>query len=317
MGLLSFVFGGLGFILIGAHEALLHSSPSSQNKKTITLFSISLVLFSSFFILNSTLSLFDAHSSNDAVGAALQLQVLSIAFVFLFYSLLPLLSLSFTLPSPLLNLVGAFAFAEEFLLFYLQRKDPSGVENRYYDLLLVPIAVCVFCTVLELGSPRSGVVAKLGRGVGLVLQGTWLIQIGLSLFSGWVAQGCDLHHVSRGNYTLRCKGHSEYHRARAIATLQFNCHLALLVVLVVGCFSVITSRNGGGGVFLDNFNVSTRYAPLGGAELQRFEHSPNVTLNSDDDGDDHTPEDDNVGNKKVVVVEHAVNGNGVLPHTTE
>lgn len=59
------------------------------------------------------------------------------------------------------------------------------------------------------------------------------------------------------------------------------------------------------------------YAPLGGAELQRFEHSPNFTLNSDDDGDDHTPEDDNVGNKKVVVVEHAVNGNGVLPHTTE
>ena len=138
---------------------------SSQTKKTKTLFLISLLLFSSFFIINSALSLFDAHNSNDAVGAALQLQVLPIAFVFLFYSLLPLLSLSFTLPSPLLTLIGACAFAKEFLLFYLQRKDPSGVENHYYNLLLVSIAVCVFGTVLELGSPRSDGIARLGLKV--------------------------------------------------------------------------------------------------------------------------------------------------------
>ncbi|QHO13696.1 uncharacterized protein DS421_15g517740 [Arachis hypogaea] len=41
--------------------------------------------------------------------------------------------------------------------------------------------------------------------MGFILQGTWIIQIGLALFSGWVAQGCSLHQLSRGNYTLRCK----------------------------------------------------------------------------------------------------------------
>ncbi|QCD96932.1 uncharacterized protein LOC114195949 [Vigna unguiculata] len=322
MELFSFALGGVGFILVGAHEALLHVSPSKQspissasssppNSRTNKLlFPISLAILSSFFILNSTLSLLSAHNSNDAVGTALQLQVLPIGFIFLFYSLLPL----FSLPSPLHGLVGLFAFAQEFLLFYLQRKDPSGVENRYYDLLLVPIAICLLCTLLDVGSPRSSV-PKLGRGVGLILHGTWLLQMGLSLFSGWVAQGCSMHRVSRGNYTLRCKGHPEYHRARAIATLQFNCHLALLVVLLVGFFSLVCARNGGG-THLDS--VSTRYAPLG-AELQNMQESTKFTLDSDEDDDDDNAiqEGHNVGNKKGVAVEHAVNGNGVMPLTTQ
>ncbi|RDX81368.1 hypothetical protein CR513_37962, partial [Mucuna pruriens] len=277
MELVSFALGGVGFILIGAHEALVHGS---ESKKTPSpLFWISLVIFSSFFVLNSTVSLVDAHNSNDAVGSALQLQVFPIALIFLLYSVLPLF---LTFPSPLVEIVGAFAFVEEFLLFYLQRKDPSGVENRYYDLLLVPIALCVFCTLLELRSPHSNI-PKLGRGVGLILHGTWLLQMGLSLFSGWVAQGCTLHRVSRGNYTLRCKGHPEYHRARALVTLQFNCHLALLVTLLIAFFSLISARN----PLPLPLPLHSRYSPLG-AELQSFDNSPNFTLDSDDDHDhDH------------------------------
>lgn len=297
MELISFALGGVGFIVVGAHEAFVHASesPKEGNKKTSSpLFWIGVVIFASLFVVNSTVSLLDAHKSNDAVGSALQLQVLPIAFVFLFYSILPLLRLEVSLPYPLVGLVAAFAFVQEFLLFYLQRKDPSGVENRYYDLLLVPIALCVFCTLVDLGSPHSNV-PKLGRGVGLILHGTWLLQMGLSFFSGCVAQGCSLHRVSRGNYTLRCKGHPEYHRARAIATLQFNCHLALLVVLLVAAFSFISARNG-----LPLHSLSTPYAPLAEAELHRFDnHSPNFTLDSDDD----TQED------KVLVLQHAINGN--------
>ncbi|KAK7339410.1 hypothetical protein VNO77_20074 [Canavalia gladiata] len=304
MGLLSFAFAGGGFILIGAHEALLHAShpkptlipsstPNSQPKTTPSpLFFISLIIFSSFFIVNSIVSLLDAHNSNDAVGTALELQVLSIALIFLLYSVLPLL---LALPSVLLGLVGAFAFAEEFLLFYLQRKDSNGVENRYYDLLLVPITLCLFCTLLELKSPQSNI-PKLGRGIGLILQGTWFVQMGLSLFSSWVAQGCSLHQVSRGNYTLRCKGHPEYHRARSIATLQFNCHLALLVLFLVGLFSVM-----GNEVPHD----SMRYAPIG-AELQPFDNSDNFTLDSDDEEEIR---DVNLESQKAIVVQHAINGN--------
>lgn len=297
MELFWFAFGGFGFILVGAHEAFLHASPN-KNKNPSSLFWISVLILSSLFVVNSTVSLVNAHNSNDAVGTALQLQLLPIAFIFIFYSLLPLLQdhVHVTLPSSLVGLVAFFAFVQEFLLFYLQRKDSSGIENRYYDLLLVPIAICVFSTLIHLLSPHSNV-PKLGRAVGLILHGTWLLQMGLSLFSGWVAQGCSLHRVSRGNYTLRCKGHPEYHRARAIATLQFNCHLALMVLLLVAAFSFISARNG-----LPLHSSSTTYAPLG-AQLHRFDNnSQNFTLDSDDDNDgDDTKED------KVLVVGHAVN----------
>ncbi|KAK7293292.1 hypothetical protein RJT34_16155 [Clitoria ternatea] len=292
MGLFPFLLGGTGFILIGAHEAHLHAKPISSSPS-----SLPCIVLSSLFIINSTVSLFNAHNSNDAVGTALQLQLLSMAFIFLFYSLLPYI---LPHPSPLSDLVAAFAFAEEFLLFHLQRKDPTGVENRYYDLLLVPIGICLFCTLLHLKSPTSSL-PKLGRAIGLILHGTWFLQMGLSLFSSWVASGCSSHQVSRGNYTMRCKGHPEYHRARAIATLQFNCHLALMVLLFVVIFSVA-----GGGTD----DSSNMYAPIG-AELKPFDNSANFSLDSEDDEEEEVK----ATSHKPIIVERGADGNASHPLT--
>ena len=112
---------------------------------------------------------------NDQVGSALQLQVFAVASLFLLYSVLGLLmsfNKSILLPSLVLDLIVLFGFVEEFLIFYLQRKDTSGIENRYFDLLLVPILICVVGTILELRSKKSGSnYAKLARGIGLILQG--------------------------------------------------------------------------------------------------------------------------------------------------
>lgn len=331
MEFLTFAVAGGGFILIGACEALnasdfdpnltdalvpssppnsLHPStaPSakshSQTRKSPTSSSLSSLftsVFSFLVILNSLISIIDAINSRDRIGSALQLQVLAVALIFLLYSVLGILvniSSSFALSSLLLGLVGVFAFVEEFLLFYLQRKDPTGIENRYYDLLLVPIAVCVFATIYELKSPKSSF-PKLTRGFGLIMQGTWFLQMGLSFFTSWMAHGCFLHQVSRGNYTLTCKGHPEFHRGRAIATLQFNCHLALMVVLFVGLYSTISWKNG---VRID----STRYRPLG-AEMQSLQNSAQFTLDSDDDADEDSKEH-NGAIEKPVMVESGMNG---------
>ncbi|OIW01828.1 hypothetical protein TanjilG_15692 [Lupinus angustifolius] len=306
MGLISYAFAGIGFILVGAHEALNttlfntnHSSSSSS------FFFIFLSIFSSSFVLNSLISLFDANNSNDAVGSAFQLQILAVALIFLFYSVIALLNKHLHLPTALLGLICNFAFVEEFLLFYLQRKDTGGIENRYYDLLLAPLGICIFSNFLELKSSKSNA-PRLGRGIGLILQGTWFIQMGLSLFSkNWVAEGCSLHQVSRGNYSLRCNGHPEYHRARAIATLQFNCHLSLMVVVVVALYPLICGKDGG---YVD----SSKYRPIG-AELQSIQNSANFTLDSDGDGDvdddDHEiKEGHNVADQKAIIVELGLNG---------
>ncbi|KAE9605088.1 hypothetical protein Lal_00036790 [Lupinus albus] len=314
MGLISYAFAGFGFILIGSHQilntTLFNTNPSSSSSSSF-FFLIFLSIFSSSFILNSLISLFDANNSNDAVGSALQLQILAVALIFLLYSILSLLNKHLHLPSQLQGLICNFAFVEEFLLFYLQRKDTNGVENRYYDLLLVPLGICIVANVFEFENSKSNA-PKLGRGIGLILQGTWFVQTGFSLFSkNWVAEGCSLHQVSRGNYSLRCNGHLEYHRARAIATLQFNCHLALIVVVVVGLYPLVCRKDGG---YVD----SSKYRRIG-AELQPIQNSANFTLDSDSDGDRdgddgyEIKEGDNVVDQKEIVVELGLNGHGSHP----
>ncbi|KAF3444706.1 hypothetical protein FNV43_RR14399 [Rhamnella rubrinervis] len=329
MGLFSLAVGGGGFILIGACEALtfstrnsypnqvsdpsspltsiqtsLPSSTSSFKAKPSYAFGLSFIfisLLSSLFVLNSLISLLDAVNASDSVGSALQLQVVAISSLFLLYAILGFLvnfTNRFPLPSSIITLIGLFAFVEEFLLFYLQKKDPEGLENRYFDLMLVPVAICVFSTVLELKSPKSNY-PKLARGVGLILQGMWFLQMGFSFYTNLLAHGCSLHEKNKGNYTVKCKGHPEYHRAKAIATLQFNCHLALLVVLVTGIYSIIARAKG-----IDSELM--RYKPL--AEMQHIDNQNQFTLDSDDELSEGVKEEDSV--QKAGVVELTVNGHG-------
>ncbi|KAK8293588.1 hypothetical protein V6Z11_D06G199300, partial [Gossypium hirsutum] len=256
-------------------------------------------IFPLSIFLNSVVSIFDAFSSKDWVGTVLQLQVLSLALLFLLYSALGLLNNKKVL---------LLAFVEEFLLYYLQRKDTSGIENRYFDLLCVPIAICVVSTMLELRSNRS-IYSKSVRGIGLILHGTWFVQMGFSFYTNLMVHGCSLHEKSRGNYTIKCRSHPDYHRARFIATLQFNCHLALLVVLVVGMLSLIGKRNG---VVVGASGDGLRYKPLG-AEIQLMDsNGGNFTLDSDDDLDSGIKEEDGLVKEKSAVVE--LGGNGHASH---
>lgn len=337
MGLFTYSVAGGGFILIGAWESFVSSSEylqnnapsppltsphaisainnsSTQTKKAplssslVTCLSISVL--SCLFILNSLISISDALNSKDHIGFAFQLEVIAIALLFFLYSTLGLFThvkSSFQFPSAILNMLFLFAFGEEFFFFYVRRKDPSGVENRYYDLFLVPIGICLFCTLLELKNPKSNY-ARLGRGVGLILQGMWTVQMGFSFFSDlMMAHGCSLHGKSRGNYTIKCKGHPEYHRGRAIATLQFNCHLALLVSLIVVVYGIICKKHG---IRRDLL----LYRPLG-AEIQHLDGQPQFTLDSDDDADENgIKEVRSVEMQKAIVPVPASEVNGYGSH---
>lgn len=323
MGFLALTVAAGGFILIGAWESISATEDSTQisdfseiDKKTeqdgeSSYFSSSywsnyamIGVVSFLFIANSLISVFDAIGSNDRVGWSLQLQVFAVASLFLMYSVLGLwisLKKLVSLPDLILDLILLFGFIEEFMMFYLQRKDISGIENRYFDLLLVPILVCLVSTVFELKSTKMGLsYARLGRGVGLVLQGTWFLQMGLSFYTGLITHGCSLHERSRGNYTIKCKGHPEYHRARSIATLQFNCHLALVATLCMIWYSVVGRHN----MFRDK---SSQYRPIG-EEMQQVQSR--FTLDSDED--EIEEEERNRVEKMNVDVGVAVNGHG--PH---
>ncbi|KAF9623336.1 hypothetical protein IFM89_000825 [Coptis chinensis] len=300
MGLFTYCLAGGALILLGAWETLflsyttLHpsssSSPLSPPNPTIkrrkngqpffiSVRFIGIALFTFCFIFDSLVSLVDAYNSKDRVGFALQLEIIAIACLFLMYAVFGLLFVStsfFTVPYSMLNLIVLFAFGQEFMHFYLQRKDPDGMENRYFDLLLVPIMVCMFSTVLEMsGWYNKSNLPVLSRGVGLIFQGTWFVQMGFSFYTNAIAQGCSLVEKSRGNFTVLCKGHMANHRGRAVATLQFNCHLAFMVMVIVAVYSFVAYKYGLADDYLN-------YKPLN-AELRHLDHQGQFTLDSDDE----------------------------------
>lgn len=322
MGLFSFAIAGGSLILIGAWESLSSSAslplglpktlvtsslPPHRTPRFSTVTLISTAFLSLLFIFDAFLSFIDAVGSKDKMGSTLQLQVIAVSalfFLFSFLGLLSNLSKSLSFPFLLLDLILFFGLIEEFLLYYFHLKDPKGIENRYYSLMLVPVSICIISTMIELKNPNSNV-PRLARGLGLILQGTWFIQMGLSFFTGFIAHNCILHHKSRGNYTIKCNGHMDSHRGGAIAVLFFNCYLALLVALISGVYSVV------GRMYMDVDDCRS-YRPLG-RDVQVVESRGKFTLDSDsEDGgiDEIKQEEGTVGVLRGVngAIELAVNG---------
>lgn len=192
---LTFAVGGILFFLIGLHQSLLPILPS-------LLPSYHLPLFLSFLsTLSSLLSLL--YSNHDPLSFPLSLSLLLLSLLFLLHSLVKITLRP--LPSSVVDLLLLAALAlESMYIFQSKRINPNGVENRYMDLLLIPVGVCSVATCGSILRPTDWE-WKLGRGIGLTLHGTWLVQMGFSFFSSAIANGCTLHRRSWSDYTISCK----------------------------------------------------------------------------------------------------------------
>ncbi|XP_062233193.1 uncharacterized protein LOC133930547 [Phragmites australis] len=235
-GLVAYSVAGLGLLALAALESLPLRVPPlpllpRRHSTPLHLRHLLAAVLSALCLLSALLS---AHH--------LSLPTLAASALFLLYSLAPFAPLAAPLPLPLLDLLLAAAFAQELLLFAHRRPSTAaGIENRYFDLLLVPITLCLGATLLAAHRPGE-TTPRLARAAGLALQGTWMVQMGFSFFTSAVAHGCALHAASRADYTIKCRTHEDYHRARSVATLQFNGHLALLVIAGAAAYAAVLSR---------------------------------------------------------------------------
>lgn len=191
------------------------------------------------------------------VAVSVNAQRSVVAINFLFYALVTLIvdnTKWLPVPPQMISLLALSAFVQEFLLFYFQR-DGAGLESQYHYLLLVPIGVCAGSTAAEIAYPNA-LLPPVIRSMGLILQGTWFIQIAVSVFgSTWISQGCSLKEDGEGDYTVICEG-MNLMRGQGIATLQFNCHLALLLVLLLPSYAVMCKI----------YTSPQHYQPLGDSE---------------------------------------------------
>ncbi|KAG0452954.1 hypothetical protein HPP92_025618 [Vanilla planifolia] len=279
-GFISYAVGGVGFILLAAIETLSAAFDLPRFLPFAVAAALS-VLYAADSLVSSIFSAMAA-SSIDPLGASLPSSSLPVAFFFLLYVLSSLASLYSVLPLPpsALHLISLSAFAQEFLLFRLRNsKDPDGLENRYFDLLFVPILICAASSLLAVARPTSPF-PRIARAAGLALHGSWLIQMAFSLFTSLMAHGCVLIRRSRANFTVVCHAHGDLHRGSAIATLQFNCHLAGLVIVAVGIYAALADKVGGGA----GGQLTAGYSPID-KELNRMEHvsASNFSIDSDED----------------------------------
>lgn len=172
---------------------------------------IILVFALSHVISDLVVSSIEAEAQHP-VAVSVNSQRLVVAINFLFYAVVTLIvdnTKVLPVPPEMISSIALSAFVQEFLLFYFQR-DGAGLESQYHYLLLVPIGVCAASTAAEIAYPKA-LLPPVIRSMGLVLQGTWLVQIAVSVFSSkWISQGCSLKEDGEGDYTITCQGELDF-----------------------------------------------------------------------------------------------------------
>eukprot|EP00850_Spirogloea_muscicola_P020344 SM000213S06809 [mRNA] locus=s213:59774:62720:- [translate_table: standard] len=173
----------------------------------------------------------------------------SMSLAFLVYAAVALLAEAthaLPLPPGVLNFFAAAAFSQELLLFHFHSSDHVGVESRYHELLQLPIAVCISCSLLEAVVPRAFAI-DFALCWALIFQGLWFIQMGFVLWvPTFMAYGCSqvLEEGASDRYFV-CDGEASMHRAKALADLQFSWYWTGVLVFCIAMYALAMRKQAG------------------------------------------------------------------------
>ncbi|KAJ4977575.1 hypothetical protein NE237_008355 [Protea cynaroides] len=138
----------------------------------------------------------------------------------------------------LLQLLAAFAFAQQFLLFRLHSSDHMGMEGQYHLLLQVIILVSLITTLLGITYPKSFIVSFI-RSLSICFQGVWFAVMGFVLWTpGLIPKGCFMN-LEEDHLVVRCKTDEYLDRARSLVNLQFSWLLAMFAVFAMVFYLVL------------------------------------------------------------------------------
>ncbi|KAG0581405.1 hypothetical protein M758_4G267900 [Ceratodon purpureus] len=150
------------------------------------------------------------------------------------------------LPSEASLLFASIAFGLEWISVSNQAARNSGLESQCNLLLAYVAALCAICTGLLALRPKLFLV-DLVLCMGIILQGTWLFQIGLYLYvEKFIPEGChyrlDLPTGIDGS--TQCDIEVSRVRAVALVNLAFNFHVIMVVLFSVLVFAAVAKVYG-------------------------------------------------------------------------
>ncbi|KAK6161228.1 hypothetical protein DH2020_004609 [Rehmannia glutinosa] len=157
--------------------------------------------------------------------------------VFLFWAVLVLVILKesldlFSLPESFVFLFAGIAFLVE---FYMTGRGVVGLGGWVYGILGGLAVLCAFCCVY-LSIRPTAFFAEFILSSGLVLKGTWVLQVGLSLYTdAFGFKGC--HKISgvtlaKGDADIKCELEDDMWRGIVLMNFLFVGHV--IVVMFAG-----------------------------------------------------------------------------------
>ncbi|GFP84263.1 hypothetical protein PHJA_000570000 [Phtheirospermum japonicum] len=167
-----------------------------------------------------------------------------IALSFFVYALFCLLfdKININSPSPsrngLVHLVQAVAFGQQLLILHLHSTDKMGVEGQYHWLLQIVTFMSLITTILAIRYPEC-FVNSFVRAFSVVLQGVWLIVMGVMLWTpGLMPKGCFLK-PETGRVVVLCHDDRALDRAKALVNIQFSLYLTVLTVFSMSLYVIM------------------------------------------------------------------------------
>lgn len=141
----------------------------------------------------------------------------------------------------LTQIIGAVALGQELLLFHFHSTDHMGVEGQYHWLLQLAIFISLAATILGIPFPSS-FLTSLARSYGIMLQGGWMIAMGILLWTpGLIPKGCFINDEN-GHHIVRCRTAESMERAKSLANIQFSWYANAVMVLVVSIYLVSVKK---------------------------------------------------------------------------
>ncbi|XP_072985367.1 uncharacterized protein [Typha latifolia] len=133
------------------------------------------------------------------------------------------------------QLLAAFAFSQQLLMFHLHSADHMGVEGQYHWLLQSVIVVSLATTLIGIALPKSFTVSFV-RSVSIAFQGVWFILMGYMLWTpSLIPKNCFLNHED-GHDVVRCHSAEALSRAKSLVNLQFSWCLAAMAVFSMSVY---------------------------------------------------------------------------------
>ncbi|KAG8373203.1 hypothetical protein BUALT_Bualt12G0146600 [Buddleja alternifolia] len=217
------------------------SQPNSKNTDLYTLLIVlPLASFSHIFIFLASLS--------GSTNPTYTFSFLQHSFViFLFWALLLLIILkeSFHLYSFPDNFVFIFAAIAFLIEFYMSGRGFVGLGGALYGILGGLSIACAACCIILSVRP-SAFFAEFLLSSGLVLKGTWVLQVGLSLYTdAFGLKGCaKISGLAspKGELDVKCELEDDRSRGVALLNLLFVWHIIVVFMANFMLFG-LSNRN--------------------------------------------------------------------------